>query len=105
MKLIVGLNEQLTAESTATIISGKWNEIYLSFALTVGGWGVQRWYLNGAQGSPQSNVQDAPAHSDFRVTDTITIGGAFKGQLRRVQIYSPGTFGITTGASNFSFIQ
>ena len=102
LKIIAGLNEH-TTEYADPIVAGEWNDIYLSFVFTVGGTGLERNYINGVASPPTAYITDAPTPLVFRNLDTIMIGGEFKGHLRRIQIYSPGTFGVITGDSIFSF--
>lgn len=101
MKLTMGINDA-TADSPV-IPSGQWNSIYLAYALTAGGAGYMRIYINGNTG-PIINIQNAPTPSAFQNTDSIKVGGAFSGELRRMQIYSPGTIGTFTGPSITSFL-
>jgi len=103
MKLTIGLNE-VTEESDAIDLE-KWNSIYLTYALTQGGFGIERFYLDGVERSTGLSIKNAPSHSVFQTTDVIKIGGAFTGKLKRVQIYSPATFGTTTGNSIFPLLQ
>ena len=86
-----------------TVSLGQWNTIYLTYAGTHGGYGTLMAYRNGVLMTGVLETQNALQPSDFSTNDIIKIGGAFKGQLKRVQIYSPGAFGITSGRGIFLF--
>lgn len=100
MKLNLGMlgNSLLLSQ---TVPLGQWNTIYLTYAGTHGGYGTLMAYLNGGSMNGVTETQNALQPSDFSTNDIIKIGGAFKGQLKRVQIYSPGAFGITSGRGIF----
>ena len=85
-----------TSELSQTIIPKQWNNIYLSFAFTQGGLGMGRGYINGEMSNDALEIPNSPPASAFSTSDDIKIGGVFTGELRRLQIYSPGTFGIIT---------
>ena len=97
----MGLNEN-TIEPSQTVPLGQWNTIYLVYAVASGGTGVARLYINGNQMSAGLNMQNVPNNSPFSNSDIIKIGGVFTGNLRRMQIYSPATFGTSQGTGKSS---
>ena len=103
MKLTIGLN-LATQELEEIIPLKKWTSIYLAHGLSAGGPGYQRIYINGDPASNVINIDNAPSPSVFQDTDVIKIGGMFTGQIRRIQIYSPGTFGTFKNDSIFFII-
>ena len=81
---------------TSTI--GKWITLYLAFVLTAGGYGRGLLTIDGTATSGPI-ISSIPASLTFSNLDTLKIGGAFSGHIRRIQIYSPGSFGIVTDSN------
>jgi len=101
MKLTISLHDN-TVEPSETLALGQWNTIYLAYALTYGGFGIGRIFMNEVSVyTTNLRTQNAPDHSAFSDKDIIKVGGVFTGEFRRVQIHSPApiTTTITTGAS------
>ena len=85
-----------TTTPPETISLGQWNSIYVGFVFTAGGYGMSLIYINGLMANAIGTIPAAPSPAAFSTNDEIKIGGGFKGYLRRLQIYSPAAFGLTT---------
>ena len=87
-----------SATGAAILTLGRWHTIYISFI-----------YSNGYVGTSLATIDDvyisSPAifypstyqSSIFTSSDKITIGAGFIGQLKRLQIYSPGVYQLDPG--------
>jgi len=81
----------------STFAIGQWVTVYVSYSLTQGGYGVSLIFINGGIYQGFASIYTPPNSTTLSTLDTVKIGGGFTGQLRRMQIYSPGAFSLTTG--------
>ena len=82
-------------EMPPVLAVGEWNTVYVQYILTVGGCGVSKVAINGADAGLQAYTSSFTAPPPFSGSDKVRIGG-FTGHLRRFQIYSPSAFPFET---------
>ncbi len=87
------------ANPTNTLTLGKWTTIYFAFVLTAGGFGRGQLTIDGTLASVSSTSTSIPASLTFSNLDSLKIGGPFSGHIRRIQIYSPGSFGVVSDSN------
>jgi len=84
------------------LVVGKWATVYVAYSFTAGGYGLSRAYINGQDTGLVVDISNAPSNSVFSTADFIRTGG-FIGHLKRIKIFSPASFGMSTGTSINSF--
>jgi len=84
-------------EMISTFAIGQWVTVYVSYSITQGGYGVSLLFINGGIYQGFASIYTPPNSTALSTADTVKIGGGFTGNLRRMQIYSPGSFALTTG--------
>ena len=80
------------------LVVGKWATVYVAYSFTDGGYGLSRVYINGEDTGSVVDISNAPSNSFFSTADFMRTGG-FIGHLRRIKIFSPASFGMSTGTS------
>ena len=89
---------------SGTFAIGQWVTVCVSYSLNRGPYAVSLLFINGGiyQGFASTY---ASSNSALSALDTVKIGGGFTGQLRRMQIYSPGALALDAGTRKFSYSQ
>jgi len=90
---------------SSTFTIGQWVTVYVSYSLTQGGFGISVFFINGGSYQSFASIYTPPNSTALSTLDTVKIGGGFTGQLRRMQIYSPGASFLNTGAGKLSCSQ
>jgi len=102
LKTWVGTSSALMSDTFAI---GQWVTIYVSYSLTQGLYGVSFLFINEGIYQTFTSVYTAPNSTALSTLDTVKIGEGFIGQLRRMQIYSPGSTYLNKGSRKFPYIK
>jgi len=90
---------------SSTFAIGQWVTVYVSYSLTQGGYGASLIFMTGGSYQGFASTYTPPNSTALSTLDTVKIGGGFTGQLRRMQVYSPGAFSLSTGTGKLSCSQ
>ncbi len=85
-------------ETVETVSVGEWIAVYAFYVITQGGLVRARVYLGGVV-KVTLDIVTSLVPSDFSTADSVKIGGAFSGNIKRIQVYSPAAVGFASGAS------
>ena len=94
-----------SAAMSSTFTIGQWVTVYVSYSLTQGGYGVSQLFINGGISQAFASLYTPPNSTALSALDTVKIGGGFTGQLRRMQIYSPGAFSLSKGSGKLFYLK
>ena len=84
------------AETASPLSLGKWNMIFVAYVNTHGGFGLTVIYVNGFQTTGYNSKLNEFVSSSLSSSDIITVGAGFIGKLKRLQIYSPSTYQLSS---------
>ena len=89
-----------SSEMSGTLTTGQWTTVYISYSISRN-YGVAMLFIDGGTYHGFSSTYTAPNSTALSASDIVKVYGGFTGELRRMQIYSPGAFAVASNARNF----
>ncbi len=87
-------------EGTTALSLREWSQVYVGFLITSGAYMATLVQINGGPVDSFPSMTGGFGSAVLSTSDIAYVGGGFKGQLRRLQIYSPAALAYSSESTD-----